>query len=164
MRLNKPLLFVGCCLGSFLGLSQQMDRVSFDIAFSSNPSFKPSLGNSFSGNLKNGGVSLEVYSEYDGSAIKPSGFISVPKETTSVFSLAPNPSSEYIQIKFDPSIGKDAKVRITDVNGAEVVPAYSVTNGDQIDVSSFASGVYFIQLSTEKKAFETSRIVKTSNQ
>jgi hypothetical protein len=59
------------------------------------------------------------------------------------FSLYPNPSNDIVTIETDKS---NVQYTITDLLGKKVLSGILIQNKSQLDVSSFADGVYFIEL------------------
>lgn len=60
------------------------------------------------------------------------------------FSIGPNPASESISLFFEANVHKHL-ARITDITGA-IVHEQMAEPGNNIDISSFAAGIYFIRL------------------
>ncbi len=80
--------------------------------------------------------------------------------TYSDFNLIPNPARE--TISFDNSVaGKKLKtLRIYDVSGKFIIEKVIHEANQRIDVSSFAAGLYFVELVTEKGEVLDSRFIK----
>lgn len=64
--------------------------------------------------------------------------------TLPVFSVRPNPASEWIAIT--PAVNADYAARLYDVNGKLVWEGYHLQGVARIDVSGFTKGVYFLQV------------------
>lgn len=60
----------------------------------------------------------------------------------SKFSMYPNPSSDFIYVTF---IGTATELKIVDLNGKTLFSKI-VNSGEQIDISDFKSGIYFLKL------------------
>ena len=70
--------------------------------------------------------------------------------SSSSIQILPNPTSDFISIKTDKTIQLKSAT-ITDIAGKSIL----TTNKTEIDVSQFATGIYFVQLITDKGKFET---------
>ncbi len=75
------------------------------------------------------------------------------------FSIYPNPANNLISIRFNSSVGENATVKLTDVQG-RIVKSLEVEKDFselEINVSDLAEGVYFVHL----KYGDTFKVVKT---
>ena len=76
------------------------------------------------------------------------------------FAMFPNPTSGEVNLKWDSS--EDVSVRIFNSLGKIVFYAkdLNLQNGQEIDVSSFNSGVYFVKLNSSKGEITKKLILK----
>ncbi len=76
----------------------------------------------------------------------------------------PNPANEALNVKFQSNQSFDAQIVVSDLVGRSVVQKkIRVENGDnyqQINVLNMPSGVYFLQVKTDKQLIFTEKIVK----
>jgi Cu/Zn superoxide dismutase len=76
----------------------------------------------------------------------------------------PNPTNEALNVKFQSNQSFDAQIVVSDLIGRSVIQKrIRVENGDnyqEINVSNMPSGVYFLQVKTEKQLIFTEKIVK----
>jgi hypothetical protein len=76
------------------------------------------------------------------------------------FALYPNPASSQITLTFEKALPADAMITISDVLGKALLTMHS---GNQesvhIDLSAFASGIYFVKVSAEGKS-SVKKIIK----
>jgi hypothetical protein len=74
---------------------------------------------------------------------KPTEVVSNPKIT-----IFPNPTSNYISIKFDNRMGEIATARIYDLSGRKLYDSPIRPDINAIDIAHFAQGIYIIELET----------------
>ena len=85
--------------------------------------------------------------------------ISIPSNTESELDLFPNPTHDYLYIKYDKMI-QSGVLSIKDIYGIDVfVKQINYSNADQINVKSFASGIYFVKLLTNNSIITSKFIV-----
>jgi hypothetical protein len=70
----------------------------------------------------------------------------------------PNPSTGVFIIRFNSAAVAPSRVRVISVIGTEVLNK-TITSSDQIDLSPYESGIYFLSIENEG-ATKTWRIVK----
>ncbi len=68
------------------------------------------------------------------------------------FQLYPNPSYGLVNFSSNKEV-KDATLKITDVTGILVLEKTIDSNTEEIDLSSYPSGIYFVQYNYPKKSF-----------
>jgi hypothetical protein len=76
----------------------------------------------------------------------------------------PNPTNEALNVKFQSNQSFDAQIVVSDLVGRSVIQKkIRVENGDnyqQINVLNMPSGVYFLQVKTDKQLIFTEKIIK----
>lgn len=75
------------------------------------------------------------------------------QETANNVSVYPNPVSNLLHVNSSKQI---AQVRVSDLTGKTV---YQSSNGNAIDVSNFAKGVYIVQISTNDGTLNTTKVI-----
>lgn len=74
--------------------------------------------------------------------------------------IFPNPTSEFLTISNLDKLQQKGHLKITDENGKVLFSKEVSDMPNSIDVSAFASGVYFLSISTEQKVINTFKIIK----
>lgn len=87
--------------------------------------------------------------------MKTSEYLATQEIEKKSFSVYPNPATDIINIESEDEIVKD--IEINDVNG-KLIPLQSI-NQQTIDISSLASGTYFVKIKADKTE-ETHKIIK----
>lgn len=82
-------------------------------------------------------------------------YLDLENKTTSFFSVSPNPASDLVNIQMPVPT---ATLNITNTQG-KIYQSVSIKNGDTIDLSNYASGIYFFQLQNGEANY-TQRIIK----
>jgi hypothetical protein len=72
-------------------------------------------------------------------------------------SIAPNPSSDKVQVRFEDNI--EVAYSLCDMQGRIVVSG-KILNEDWIDIHSLAGGVYFLKLNNTDRIYQTQKIIK----
>ena len=86
--------------------------------------------------------------------------VAVPNNPLLTFSVFPNPTSHYVTIKRSDDNYYFDKAIVYDMYG-KLLKTYSCSqNNNDIDLSSFAPGVYILQIVSDSKILGTSKIVK----
>lgn len=105
------------------------------------------------------------YEQNDGGSIQEFGieFCGYAAPTMSVNNLAvdtlkifPNPTENAFSIY---GLTETSSVSIFDLNGRKLTHVPSVTNNQQVDVSSLQSGVYFVRISSGANTFVTKKLI-----
>ncbi len=91
--------------------------------------------------------------------------IGLEENTTSSISLYPNPCKDILTLEFNTNSNDKTEISISDLNGRVI---WEANNNEantilNIDVSSFESGVYLLQISDENSFMINKRFVKTSS-
>lgn len=76
---------------------------------------------------------------------------------TNDFTVSPNPTTGKINLEFADNNIK--QIRISDLTGKTIIEKSEIQQSQTIDLSSFESGIYIINIKTDKEIF-TARIVK----
>lgn len=80
-------------------------------------------------------------------------------ETTVEFSIWPNPTNEILNIGIENSNNKQLNLRIFNALGQELMSS-GIEGSKQLNVSKFAAGVYFVELSEENSMIGTQKFIK----
>jgi len=106
-------------------------------------------------NSQNDWNSFTEFKAY-GSYTQPS---KVSDENSGQFSIYPNPASDFVTFQFDNQI-KTAALQILDLNGKVVTEgAFNNSSDFQLGIESLQTGIYFIRIIADDKAYETQRLV-----
>jgi uncharacterized protein YdeI (BOF family) len=84
-----------------------------------------------------------------------------PKEVTSLV-VSPNPAANLVRLKYGKR-NSNFDVKITDVNGVVVYTASHIETGQQINIASLPSGLYFITINTGKQTITKKLIKQNAN-
>jgi hypothetical protein len=157
------IIFIFLIFGllSIESFSQSIQSISFSAVASSNDSFQPVVGNSFSGYVSNSSGSLTIASEYGKNDFKSSSSIVSNISSMSSIKIYPNPTDNFIIIE-DISINSNQEntVTITDNNGRVILFIKNYIDKTPINLNSFQSGVYFISLAINKESITSRKIIK----
>jgi len=84
------------------------------------------------------------------------------EEESNNISLAvfPNPSSDYLTLKFDDYSNELMDYQIFDLNGKLIKNERINMDQTQIDLTSFVNGTYFIEIIKESKKIQAFKIIK----
>jgi hypothetical protein len=156
-------IFLICILSFFSihSFSQSIESISFSAVASSNDSFQPVAGSSFSGYVSNASGSLTIASEYGKNDFKVSSNIGTNSEPKDNIKIYPNPTDDIILIDdFSKSTNKSNTVLITDNNGRKVFYQENYIDKTPIDFRSFQIGVYYISLTIDNEIITSRKIIK----
>ena len=79
-------------------------------------------------------------------------------KNTTTLALTPNPASDRVMLQFGEP-GSSFDVTITDINGKVAYTANHIQNGQQINIASLKTGLYFIKINTGKETI-TKKLIK----
>lgn len=108
------------------------------IAGETNQSFSPAQGGSYAVIISTGNCT-------DTSSCI-SSYVGLEDLMNSTFSIAPNPTRDFVEVNFE---GENIKLEIVDSKG-KLLYSNLVGNGDQIDMTLFDSGIYFFHFQSAK--------------
>lgn len=122
----------------------------------------------------NGDIAQIVYQEYDASAsamvntlrLTYSDYVNITVSGLEDNVLAgatlfyPNPVQDELLIRLDASKVQRASLKVYSITGQQVYQQQEVRDGSTINMSHLPSGVYLLQLSSDKDAVTTRKIVK----
>jgi len=77
--------------------------------------------------------------------------VATENNSMSAINLYPNPAATVLMVDYNKTIGLNAKIVVVDLLGQMVFSASCSSNKMPIDVSSFATGIYFVKLITPDK-------------
>jgi hypothetical protein len=91
----------------------------------------------------------------------PTGIYSLLKEDNGII-IAPNPTNNFVRVKFEKELSSDTKIEVADLLGRLVYSSMmkAGTTISNIDLSNFASGNYFVKISNEKSILYHEKIIK----
>ncbi len=75
------------------------------------------------------------------------------------FSLAPNPSQDYLEINFENGFTEEATVEFYNEIGQICKTMHLNSNKTKIELNNLSSGIYFVKLKTENKTV-TKKLIK----
>jgi hypothetical protein len=76
------------------------------------------------------------------------------------FSVYPNPTSDWLSIDIQNFNNEDIQFELVDVNGRKIISANILTSNSILQLDSFASGFYFINVFENQKHIKTFKIIK----
>lgn len=157
------IIFIFLIFGllSIESFSQSIESISFSAVASSNDSFQPIAGSSFSGYVSNSSGSLTIASEYGKNDFKSSSGTVSNISSMSSIKIYPNPTDNFIIIDdFSMNSNQENTVTITDNNGRVILFIKNYIDKTPINLNSFQSGVYFISLAINKESITSRKIIK----
>ncbi len=86
-----------------------------------------------------------------------SGVNDVIVNKQAAFGISPNPSQDYVTVKFDDY--KPADYQLTDMQG-KVLMAGKITSGKKLDIRHLQAGMYVIRLISEDKRIAPQKLIK----
>jgi hypothetical protein len=158
------IIFIFLIFGllSIESFSQSIESISFSAVASSNDSFQPIAGSSFSGYVSNSSGSLTIASEYGKNDFKSSSGTVSNISSMSSIKIYPNPTDNFIIIDdFSMNSNQENTVTITDNNGRVILFIKNYIDKTPINLNYFQSGVYFISLAINNESITSRRIIKS---
>jgi len=73
--------------------------------------------------------------------------------------IYPNPTQGIVSINFKDLIFSDAKLKITSINGKQILKTNILQNTIEVDMSKFGNGIYFIEVVIDNKTYHQKLIV-----
>jgi hypothetical protein len=75
------------------------------------------------------------------------------------YAVFPNPAKDYINITANGSLPANAYIRLADVTGKVLLLQKMASNRQQLSVSNYASGTYFLQIIGENSVIYTQKVI-----
>ncbi len=75
------------------------------------------------------------------------------------YAVFPNPAKDYINITADGTLPSNAFIRLADVTGKVLLLQKMVSNRQQMLVSNYATGTYFLQIIGDNKVIYTQKVI-----
>lgn len=142
--------------------AQTIESIAFSAVSSSNDTFQPIVGGSFSGYVSNASGSLTIASEYGKNDYKVSNSITNINQPENNIKIYPNPTDNYILIDdFSKNSTKPNAVLITDNNGRKVFYQENYIDKTPIDFKVYQTGIYFITLTIDNETITSRKIIKS---
>lgn len=140
--------------------SQNIERISFSAAASNNDNFQPVVGAPYGVSISGSTGSLEVSAEYGESNYVPVSLKNNLLITQSNIKVYPNPTQDKVIIDLAQVNYKETQISITDMQGKLINRQNASTNLESIDMNTYATGVYFINVEVKGSKNQIYRIVK----
>lgn len=158
----KPLITIALalCFGTF-ATAQTIESVTFSAVASNNDNFQPVVGMPYSATLSGANGSLEISASYGESTYDETTLSTEELKLQSSIRVYPNPSSYEVNVDLSQLPTAEYRLFLVDLNGKVVFEKASRQSNEKIDIGSFATGTYILQVQTANtKKIETFKIVK----
>ncbi len=160
--MKKKLFYISFSLLIGNIKAQTIESIAFSAVASSNDTFQPIVGGSFSGYVSNASGSLTIASEYGKNDYKVSNSITNINQPKDNIKIYPNPTDNYILIDdFSKNSTKPNAVLITDNNGRKVFYQENYIDKTPIDFKVYQTGIYFITLTIDNETITSRKIIKS---
>ena len=165
MTKNKslPLALLGAAmLMGTMSYAQTIESVTFSAAASSNDNFQPIMGTPYGASLSGANGSLEISASYGESSYEQTTLSAEELQLQSSIRVFPNPTTYLVNVDLSQLPQGEYQLYLMNLSGKVVYSQRAIESNTQIDMSTFATGTYVLQVQTKgTQKVETFRIVKS---
>jgi hypothetical protein len=141
--------------------SQTIESITFSSAVSSSDNFQPIVGIPYGVSLSGANGSIEISSSYGEGMYEQSTLSTIENKSQSFIKIFPNPTTYLINVDLSLLAKDEYSILIFDSNGKQVYNLKSTACLNQIDVSNFMTGTYYLTVDTKKlNKIEKFKIIK----
>ena len=160
---SKPLALLGAAmLIGTINYAQTIESVTFSAVASSNDNFQPVMGTPYGASLSGANGSLEISASYGESSYEQSTLSTEEIKLQSSIRVFPNPTTYLVNVDLSQLPQGEYQLYLLDLSGKVVYNQTATKSNTEIDMSSFATGTYVLQVQTKgTQKVETFKIVTT---
>ena len=160
---SKPLALLGAAmLMGTMSYAQTIESVTFSAVASSNDNFQPVMGTPYGASLSGANGSLEISASYGESSYEQSTLSAEELKLQSSIRVFPNPTTYLVNVDLSQLPQGEYQLYLLDLSGKMVYSQSATATSSQIDMSTFATGTYVLNVQTKgTQKVETFKIVKS---
>jgi hypothetical protein len=158
----KPWMLLGVAmLMGTMSYAQTIENVTFSAVASSNDNFQPVMGTPYGASLSGANGSLEISASYGESAYAESSLSVEELKLQSSIRVFPNPTTYLVSVDLSQLPQGEYQLYLLDLSGKVVYNQSATASSSQIDMSTFATGTYVLNVQTQNtQKVETFKIIK----
>jgi hypothetical protein len=160
---SKPIALLGAAmlLGT-MSYAQTIESVTFSAVASSNDNFQPVMGTPYGASLSGANGSLEISASYGESSYEETTLSTEELKLQSSIRVFPNPTTYLVNVDLSQLPQGEYQLYLLDLSGKVVYNQTATKSNTEIDISSFATGTYVLNVQTKgTQKVETFKIVKS---
>jgi hypothetical protein len=160
---SKPIALLGAAmLMGTMSYAQTIESVTFSAVASSNDNFQPVMGTPYGASLSGANGSLEISASYGESSYEETTLSTEELKLQSSIRVFPNPTTYMVNVDLSQLPQGEYQLYLMDLSGKVVYKQSTTATSSQLDMSSFATGTYVLQVQTKgTQKVETFKIVKS---
>jgi len=157
LRLLGAALLVGT-----MSYAQTIESVTFSAVASSNDNFQPVVGTPYGASLSGANGSLEISASYGESSYEETTLSTEELKLQSSIRVFPNPTTYMVNVDLSQLPQGEYQLYLMDLSGKVVYNQNTTATSSQLDMSTFATGTYVLNVQTKgTQKVETFKIVKS---
>jgi hypothetical protein len=160
---SKPIALLGAAmlLGT-MSYAQTIESVTFSAVASSNDNFQPVMGTPYGASLSGANGSLEISASYGESSYEETTLSTEELKLQSSIRVFPNPTTYLVNVDLSQLPQGEYQLYLLDLSGKVVYNQNTTATSNQLDMSSYATGTYVLNVQTKgTQKVETFKIVKS---
>lgn len=160
---SKPIaLLVAALLLGTINYAQSIESLTFSAVASSNDNFQPVMGTPYGASLSGANGSLEISASYGEGTYEESTLSAEELQLQSSIRVFPNPTTYMVNVDLSQLPQGEYQLYLMNLSGKVVYSQSATATSSQIDMSTFATGTYVIQVQTKgTQKVDTFKIVKS---
>ena len=160
---SKPLALLGAALlVGTMSYAQTIESVTFSAVASSNDNFQPVMGTPYGASLSGANGSLEISASYGESSYEESTLSTEELKLQSSIRVFPNPTTYLVNVDLSQLPQGEYQLYLMDLSGKVVYKQSTTATSSQLDMSTFATGTYVLNVQTKgTRKVDTFKIVKS---
>jgi len=160
---TKPIaLLAAALLLGTINYAQTIESVTFSAVASSNDNFQPVMGTPYGASLSGANGSLEISASYGEGTYEESTLSTEELQLQSSIRVFPNPTTYMVNVDLSQLPQGEYQLYLLDLSGKVVYKQTATKSNTEIDMSSFATGTYVLNVQTKgTQKVETFKIVKS---
>ncbi len=160
---TKPIALLGAAmLMGTMSYAQTIESVTFSAVASSNDNFQPVMGTPYGASLSGANGSLEISASYGESSYEETTLSTEELKLQSSIRVFPNPTTYLVNVDLSQLPQGEYQLYLLDLSGKVVYNQTATKSNTEIDISSFATGTYVLNVQTKgTQKVETFKIVKS---
>jgi hypothetical protein len=142
--------------------AQSIESVTFSSVASTNDDFQPIMGTPYGASLSGANGSLEISASYGEGTYEESSLSVEELKLQSSIRVFPNPTTFMVNVDLSQLPQGEYQLYLLDLSGKVVYDQSATATSSQIDMSTFATGTYVLNVQTKgTQKVETFKIVKS---